>query len=134
LIDITTMSTSSAGGPGAMPGPLHAAIEQAFDAGLQLFNRGQHWHAHEAWEQCWRLSGDDRYKGLIQTAAALVKLSRGEPRGHARNWLKAQRYLAQLPPNWRALDIPALRQTMDALLADPGSAAWPWLHAAPEAE
>ncbi|WP_298815696.1 DUF309 domain-containing protein [Chloroflexus sp.] len=55
-----------------------------FVAGIQLFNAGAYWHAHEQWEDCWRVSqGTDAefFKALIQTAAALVKWQQGNRRG-----------------------------------------------------
>jgi uncharacterized protein len=60
--------------------------------GLDLFNRGFYWEAHEAWEALWHVCGRrgrtaDFLKGLIKLAAAGVKVREGRPRGvvgHAR--------------------------------------------------
>lgn len=51
----------------------------AFTWGVDLFNHGYYWEAHEAWEPLWRAAdrnSDDRkgIKGLILLAAAGVKL------------------------------------------------------------
>ncbi len=50
--------------------------------GIDLFNHGYYWEAHEAWEQLWHLHGRrgptaDFLKGLIQLAAAGVKVRQG---------------------------------------------------------
>ena len=60
--------------------------------GLDLFNHGFYWEAHEVWEQLWHACGRagptaDFLKGLIKLAAAGVKVREGRPRGvvgHAR--------------------------------------------------
>jgi hypothetical protein len=60
--------------------------------GLDLFNNGYYWEAHEAWEGLWHAAGRkgavaDFLKGLIKLAAAGVKQLEGKPKGvksHAR--------------------------------------------------
>ncbi len=47
--------------------------------GIELFNRGYYWEAHEEWERLWRVSGPETpvgrfLKGLIKLAAAGVKV------------------------------------------------------------
>jgi len=53
-----------------------------------LFNAGEYWHAHEALETVWRsiISDGDKdaahaWQGLIQGAAALLHLKRGNQHG-----------------------------------------------------
>jgi hypothetical protein len=65
---------------------------RAYLRGLDLFNGGYYWEAHEAWEALWHACGRagptaDFLKGLIKLAAAGVKVREGRPRGvvhHAR--------------------------------------------------
>ncbi len=60
--------------------------------GIDLFNHGFFWEAHEAWESLWYAVGRrgpvaDFLKGLIHLAAAGVKVCQGVPEGvrsHAR--------------------------------------------------
>ena len=66
--------------------------------GVALFNGLRYWHAHEAWETCWRAASDeerDFFQGLIQVAAGLLHLQRRNARG-ARN--KLAEGLARLRP------------------------------------
>ncbi|MCC6408844.1 MAG: DUF309 domain-containing protein [Planctomycetes bacterium] len=53
--------------------------------GVDLYNAGFLWEAHEAWEGPWRASTDPRQRlqlqGLIQLAAACLKLEMAEPSG-----------------------------------------------------
>jgi predicted metal-dependent hydrolase len=54
--------------------------------GAELFDRGQYFEAHEAWEEGWRLQARDTasadlFQGLAQCAAAAHKLSQGKLEG-----------------------------------------------------
>ena len=65
-----------------MPGPEPLPLA-ALTRGAECFDRGEWWHAHEAWEDGWRsVSGQHRHylKGLIQLAAANYHLERGNRR------------------------------------------------------
>ena len=85
--------------------------------GIQLFNDGKFWHAHEAWEEAWKATADPDlrrfYQGIIQTAAALVHWQRGNPRGIHLNWSKARAKLANLPAKMMGLDLLRLIEHMD---------------------
>lgn len=50
--------------------------------GIDLWNHGYYWEAHEAWEALWHAAGRkgpvaDFFKGLIQLAVAGVKVRQG---------------------------------------------------------
>ena len=54
--------------------------------GVDLFNHGYWWEAHEAWEGLWLVAGRDSLsgqflQGLIQLAGAQLKRHGGVPRG-----------------------------------------------------
>jgi hypothetical protein len=86
-------------------------------AGIELFNTEQFWHAHEEWETAWLAAEDPQvrlfFKGIIQTAAALVHWQRGNGKGLHLNWHKARTKLTQLPPHLMGLDLDALIMFMD---------------------
>jgi len=73
------------------PGALHLAAErwrenEPYLFGVDLYNHGFLWEAHEAWESVWHPSKPDRQQalylqGLIQCAAAWLKIPMGQPRG-----------------------------------------------------
>jgi hypothetical protein len=59
---------------------------QAYLLGIDLFNHGYYWEAHEVWEGLWHACGRqgqlaDFLKGLIKLAAAGVKVREGKPHG-----------------------------------------------------
>jgi uncharacterized protein len=91
--------------------------------GVRLFNSGHYWHAHEQWEQLWlhALEPDATlYKGIIQTAAALVHWQRGNPRGLRRNWAKARPKLVAIHALQRRLQIAPLIAAMDQFVTAEG--------------
>lgn len=70
---------------------------EAWQRGVDLYNRGSLWEAHESWERVWRapFDADQRLflQGLIQCAASALKLAEGQPVGAAR---LAEKGLARL--------------------------------------
>ena len=63
--------------------------------GIDLFNYGYYWEAHEAWEALWHAVGRsgtaaDFCKGLIKLAAAGVKAREGRTVGVERHALRAK--------------------------------------------
>lgn len=62
---------------------------EGFLFGVDLYNYGYLWEAHEAWEGVWIVSKHDdsqreTLQGLIQCSAAALKLRLEEPRGFAK--------------------------------------------------
>ena len=68
--------------------PMTVAVEaplgsEAFRWGIDLFNHGYYWEAHEAWEPLWQAADQSApcrslFKGLILLAAAGVKIREGK--------------------------------------------------------
>jgi predicted metal-dependent hydrolase len=63
--------------------------------GLDLFNHGYYWEAHEAWESLWHACGRrgttaNFLKGLIQLAAAGVKVREGKRAGVSNHACRAE--------------------------------------------
>ncbi len=91
--------------------------------GLEEFNAGRHWHAHEAWEHLWLgLAGDEKLfvQGLIMAAAMLHQYGRGVERGVANHY---QNVLARLPPQaptkW-GIDVAGLLSQLEPFAAASG--------------
>jgi hypothetical protein len=86
--------------------PLPVAAEASLDSdiffwGLDLFNHGYYWEAHEAWEDPWQVAdtgGSLRtlFKGLILLAAAGVKIREGKHDAAMRHTSRAAVLLRQL--------------------------------------
>jgi uncharacterized protein len=80
------------------PAPDHVALPSTgwdqFRWGIDLFNYGYYWEAHEVWEPLWRSArkGSRRrllIKGLIALCAAGVKAHQGNPIGGQRHARRA---------------------------------------------
>lgn len=88
--------------------PPAVAIEEAlwseeFHWGIDLFNHGYYWEAHEAWEGLWHAAKGNTgnrlfFKGLILLAAAGVKIRENKRPAAARHASRAGTTLRQLPP------------------------------------
>jgi hypothetical protein len=82
------------------PDPLAWRETPTFLWGVDLFNAGYYWEAHEAWEDLWRAARSDEaaalLHGLIKLAAAGVKAGVANPRGTARHAAAAGELFAPL--------------------------------------
>ena len=80
-----------------------------FSRGIDLFNAGKFWHAHEAWEQVWRRHHEDSrlfIQGLIQMAAAYYLLIEKRRYSGARNnFNKALERLRLFEPDFLNLPV-----------------------------
>jgi hypothetical protein len=108
--------------------------------GLDLFNHGYYWEAHEVWEGLWHACGRAGplagvLKGLIKLAAAGVKVREGRPAGVRSHAARAaglfRQAAAALGPDaacYLGLDLHRLAGWAEAIAARPEA-----LHAAPAA-
>jgi predicted metal-dependent hydrolase len=61
--------------------------DELLDLGIELYDAGHYWNAHEAWEQVWLEAPRELrafYQGLIQITAAFVHVTRREYPGSVR--------------------------------------------------
>jgi uncharacterized protein len=86
--------------------------ERLFRAGIDLFNQGRFFAAHEAWEEIWRSTTPEPrnlFQGLIQVAAALHQhLDLQRTAGPRRTLAKARRNLEPFAPVALGIDIAGL--------------------------
>jgi len=103
-----------------MSGPL--------DNGINFFNSGHYFEAHEVWEDLWRATSGDLklfYQGLIQTAVGLHHLSRKNMSGARAQLSKALPKLDEQSGHATGIDAAdlqrVLRKVLDELdVASPG--------------
>ena len=101
------------------------------ERGVELFNEGRYWDAHEAWEEAWMPDrhGPERgfYKGLIQVAAGCLHYGRGNRRGTVNKWRSGVEYLRPYLPRHRGVELEPLvalvEADLEAVLAAPDG--WP---------
>jgi predicted metal-dependent hydrolase len=118
----------------AAPPPLDPAdwqTSRAYLRGIDLFNHGFYWEAHEVWEGLWNACGrvgtvGDFLKGLIQMTAAGVKVRQDMPRGvHSLSQGAAELFekvladLGPASPRFLGLDVGALLCFVREVAASP---------------
>ena len=87
--------------------------------GIDLFNAGRFFEAHEVWEDIWRGSHDVKrefYQGLIQCAVALEHFRRGNARGATRLYARYRAHFSRVPETFLGLDIPRFLEGMKIAL------------------
>jgi predicted metal-dependent hydrolase len=129
----THRSTGGAKGTGAgarwRRGGDRAAADVSLERGIELFNRGLYWEAHEAWEEAWTPDrrGPDRgfYKGLIQVAAGCLHYGRRNRRGAVNKWRSGADFLRPYLPSHNGVDLAPLVARVDAFLVAMDREDWP---------
>src|SRR5579863_9301117 len=86
--------------------------EGALAEGLRLYEAGEFFTAHEAWESVWLVSpepGKTFLQGLIQVTAAFHHLQRDNPLGAMLLLQAALRRLDDYPPSFGGISLALLR-------------------------
>ena len=81
--------------------------------GIQLYNQGEYFEAHEALEAAWRQDhtpGRELYQGILQVGIAYLQIQRGNYTGALRMFMRARQRLDPLPDNCRGVQVAQLRQ------------------------
>ena len=84
--------------------PLHPKARE----GIQLFNNGKFYEAHEPLEEAWMETDNPErvlYQGILQIGLAYYQISRGNYRGALKMFLRAQRNLKPLGTALLGIDI-----------------------------
>lgn len=103
--------------PSTAPHPTSPRYDHRYLAYFECFNRQDFFEAHEVLESLWLATQDNRrnfYKGLIQTAAALLKIKTGKHDPARRLAARATTLLQPYAPSYEGLNV----QTVLQLLAD----------------
>ena len=99
--------------------------------GVDLFNNGHYWEAHEVWEAEWTpdRKGPDSgfYKGLIQVAAGCLHYTRHNRRGAINKWRSAANYLRPYLPTHKGVRLAPLVDLVDGFLDAMKNDVWPEL-------
>ena len=97
-----------------------ADYDPRYLAGIVLFNRGDFFEAHEAWEALWMdTAGPDKpfYQGLIQAAVGLFHYSGGNTRGAAKLYRSGRAYMEPYGSPYLGLDSAAFWAQMERCFA-----------------
>jgi uncharacterized protein len=83
--------------------------------GIELFNAGEYFEAHEALENAWRAEpGQSRelYQGILQVAVTYLHIQRGNYGGATKVAARCQIKLDQWPDACRGVEVAALRRNL----------------------
>ena len=94
-------------------------------AGIAIYNAGGYHAAHDAWEDHWldleSGADDERFlHGLIQFTAAVYHATEGNDSGATGLAGSAREYLADLPADYRDVNVGEVRAFLAGLETDPG--------------
>ena len=83
--------------------------------GIELFNRGEFWESHEAWEQIWMRHAEPSrvfLQALIQLAAAYHQLQRGIHHGVAKHLNNVALKLGPFSGRFFGVDVDAVKEAV----------------------
>jgi len=86
--------------------------DRDFARAVELFNAGHYFESHEVWERLWlRAAGTEKLflQGLIQAAAAMLHLERGNLRGARSLYRKALTRLEGVSDQFMDLSVDEFR-------------------------
>jgi hypothetical protein len=81
--------------------------------GLQLFNDGQYFEAHEALEDAWKQERGvirDLYRGILQVAVVYLHITRRNYSGALKVYERSTKWLKDWPRECRGIEIDQLRR------------------------
>jgi predicted metal-dependent hydrolase len=91
----------------------------AFLYGVESFNRGAYFDAHDRWEECWIAEGrpsEGFFKGLIQAAVAMHHLSKGNYAGAQKLLARSRECLSRCRPSRLGIVVDDLLDQMAACM------------------
>ena len=89
--------------------------------GIELFNDGEYWLAHEALEEAWLDEGGEArnlYKAILQAGVVYLFVERGNYRGALKVYGRCWRWLEAIPDRCKGLDIGQLKEDLKAVVGE----------------
>jgi predicted metal-dependent hydrolase len=89
--------------------------------GMELFNEGRYWHAHEALEEAWLAeAGEVRnlYRGILQAGVVYLHVTRANYRGAYKVYYRCRRWLDPFPSSCRGINVGRLKQDLDIVFSE----------------
>ena len=88
-----------------------------FEEGIRLFNKGEYWESHEAWEFVWKRCEEPPrvfFQALIQLAAAYHQLNRNIYHGVVKHFRNAETKLRPFPDGFLGVELTPIKQALSA--------------------
>jgi len=97
------------------------AVHPAAIKGMQLFEAGDYWQAHEELEEAWKdETGPVRelYRAILQTAVVYLHITRGNYEGAVKVYRRVQKWIQPWPDICRGIQIGQLRRDLDTVIEE----------------
>ncbi len=104
----------------ALAGACAEPLSELARAGIERFNEGAYYPAHDSLEEAWVRDtgpGRDLYRGILQVGIAYYQLQQGNYRGAVKMLLRVRQWLTPLPDVCRGVDVAALRDDVERVYA-----------------
>mgnify|MGYP002640081997 CR=1 FL=1 len=104
-----------------MSSPCDDSLHPLARLGLERFNAGQYWLAHEALEDAWNAEEGavrDLYRGILQAAVVYHHLRRKNFRGAVKVYERSQKWLGGWDSPCRGVNVAQLRYDLDAAIVE----------------
>ena len=98
-------------------GALHPRAQK----GLQLFNAGEYFEAHEALEDAWNAEEGDvknLYQGILQTAVVYLHITHGNYKGAVKVYARSLKWLKDIPDICKGIHVGELRANAKQVMTE----------------
>ena len=89
--------------------------------GMELFNAGEYWLAHEQLEEAWKEETGavrELYRAILQVAVTYLHITRGNYVGAVKVHAKVQKWITPWPEVCRGIKIGQLRRDLETVVAE----------------
>ena len=103
------------------PSDCEGSIHPAAIEGMELFNTGEFWLAHERLEEAWKEeTGPVRelYRSVLQVAVVYYHITRNNYEGAIKVYGRVQKWITPWPDVCREIEIGQLRQDLETVIAE----------------
>lgn len=101
-----------------LAGKCQGSLSELAVKGIEEFNRGEYFEAHELLENAWmedESTGRDVYRAMLQVAVAYYQVMRGNYPGALKLFLRIRQWLDPLPEMCKGVDIARLKKDVNAV-------------------
>jgi uncharacterized protein len=99
----------------------HEPLHPKAIVGMDLFNTGHFFDAHEAFETAWREESGpvrDLYRGILQVAVVYLHILNQNYPGAVKVYQRSQKWLTLWPETCRGIAIGQLRSDLEAVITE----------------
>ena len=96
-------------------------IHPAAIKGMELFNAGEYWQAHEELEVAWKEENGvvrELYRAILQTAVVYLHITRANYNGAIKVYGRVQKWITPWPEVCRGIEIGELRQNLESVITE----------------